>query len=118
MTAEMIGKALGAAASYSVAREVPLVRVVFCDAQPYDAGFIAPEDIAGRVRVKGRGGTVLQPAVDLIEGAKDLPGNAPILIITDGGIENDLKVHREHAFLIPEGSGLPFRARGKVFYFK
>ena len=118
MTAEMIGKALGAAASYSVAREVPLVRVVFCDAQPYDAGFIAPEDIAGRVSVKGRGGTVLQPAVDLIEGAKDLPGNAPILIITDGGIENDLKVHREHAFLIPEGSGLPFRARGKVFYFK
>ncbi|MBR1751718.1 MAG: hypothetical protein IJ740_12750 [Ruminococcus sp.] len=118
MSPEMIGKALGAAASYSVAKDVPFVRVVFCDAQAYDIGYIAPEDIAGRVMVKGRGGTVLQPAVDLLENAKDLPKNAPILIITDAGIEHDLKVHHEHAFLIPEGARLPFRPRGKVFYFK
>lgn len=118
MSPEMIGKALGAAASYSVAKDVPLVRVVFCDAQAYDIGYIAPEDIAGRVMVKGRGGTILQPAVDLLENAKDLPKNAPILIITDAGIEHDLKVHHEHAFLIPEGARLPFRPRGEVFYFK
>ena len=118
MSPEMIGKALGAAASYSVAKDVPLVRVVFCDAQAYDIGYIAPEDIAGRVMVKGRGGTILQPAVDLLENARDFPKNGPILIITDAGIEHDLKVHREHAFLIPEGARLPFRPRGKVFYFK
>ena len=118
MSPEMIGKALGAAASYSVAKDVPFVRVVFCDAQAYDIGYIAPEDIAGRVMVKGRGGTVLQPAVDLLENAKDLPKDAPILIITDAGIEHDLKVHHEHAFLIPEGARLPFRSGGKVFYFK
>lgn len=118
MSPEMIGKALGAAASYSVAKDVPFVRVVFCDAQAYDIGYIAPEDIAGRVMVKGRGGTVLQPAVDLLENAKDLPKDAPILIITDAGIEHDLKVHHEHAFLIPEGARLPFRPGGKVFYFK
>ena len=118
MSPEMIGKALGAAASYSVSKDVPLVRVVFCDAQAYDIGYIAPEDIAGRVMVKGRGGTILQPAVDLIENAKDFPKNGPILIITDAGIEHDLKVHYEHAFLIPEGASLPFRPRGKVFYFK
>lgn len=118
MTPEMIGKALGAAASYSVAKDVPLVRVVFCDAQAYDIGFIAPDDIAGRVRVKGRGGTILQPAVDLLENATDFPKNGPILIITDAEIEHDLKVHHEHAFLIPEGARLPFRPRGKVFYFK
>ena len=118
MTPEMIGKALGAAASYSVAKDVPLVRVVFCDAQAYDIGFIAPDDIAGRVRVKGRGGTILQPAVDLLENAADFPKNGPILIITDAEIEHDLKVHHEHAFLIPEGARLPFRPRGKVFYFK
>jgi len=51
--------------------------------------------------VKSRGGTVLQPAVDLIENAKDFPKNGPILMITDADIENDLKVRREHAFLIP-----------------
>ena len=118
MSPEMIGKALGAAASYSVAKDVPLVRVVFCDAQAYDIGYIAPEDIAGRVMIKGRGGTVLQPAVDLLENAKDFPKDGPILIITDAGIENNLKVHHEHAFLIPEGARLPFRPRGKVFYFK
>lgn len=79
---------------------------------------LAPEDIAGRVAVKGRGGTVLQPAVDLLEHAADFPKNGPILIITDAEIEHDLKVHHEHAFLIPEGKRLPFRARGKVFYSK
>ncbi|MBO5318343.1 MAG: hypothetical protein J6B01_00870 [Ruminococcus sp.] len=118
MSPALIGKALGAAASYSVAKDVPFVRVVFCDAQAYDIGYAAPENIAGRVMVKGRGGTVLQPAVDLLENADDFPKNGPILIITDAGIERDLKVHREHAFLIPEGKRLPFRPRGKVFYFK
>ena len=118
MSPEMIGKALGAAASYSAAKDVPLVRVVFCDADAYDAGYVAPEDIAGRVMVKGRGGTALQPAVDLLEHAKDFPKNGPILIITDAGIEPDLHIHHEHAFLIPEGERLPFRARGKVFYFR
>lgn len=118
MSPTLIGKALGAAASYSVAKDVPLVRVVFCDADAYDIGYVAPEDIAGRVMVKGRGGTVLQPAVDLLENSKDFPKNGPILIITDAGIEHDLKVHREHAFLIPDGKRLPFRPRGKVFYFK
>ena len=118
MSAEMIGLALGAAASYSVAKEVPYVRVVFCDADAYDIGYVSPEDIAGRVRVQGRGGTVLQPAVDLLEHADDFPKNAPILVITDGYIEDDLHIKHEHAFLIPEGNRLPFRAWGKVFYFK
>ncbi|WP_037324657.1 vWA domain-containing protein [Ruminococcus flavefaciens] len=117
MTPELIGKALGAAASYSVSKDVPLVRVVFCDANAYDIGYIAPEDIAGRVMVKGRGGTILQPAVDLLEQAKDFPKDGPILIITDAQIEDNLKIHHEHAFLIPEGRRLPFRPRGKVFYF-
>ena len=118
MSPELIGKALGAAASYSAAKDVPLVRVVFCDADAYDIGYVAPEDIAGRVMVKGRGGTELQPAVDLLEHAKDFPKEGPILIITDAGIEPDLRIHHEHAFLIPEGARLPFRAKGKVFYFK
>lgn len=118
MSPRMIGIALGAAASYSVAKEVPLVRVIFCDAYPYDIGYVTPEDIAGRVRVEGRGGTVLQPAVDLLENAGDFPKNAPVLIVTDGYIEDDLRIKREHAFLIPEGNRLPFRSRGKVFYFK
>ncbi len=118
MSAKLIGYALGAAASYASAKEVPCARVVFCDADAYDEGYMAPDEIAGRVEVKGRGGTILQPAVDLLIKARDFPKTAPILIITDGFIEANLKVHREHAFLLPQGASLPFRPSGKVFHFK
>ena len=117
MRPKLLGYALGAIASYAAAKEVPYARVVFCDADAYDAGWLAPEDIAGRVEVQGRGGTILQPGVDLLMKAKDFPKDAPILIITDGYIEKNLSVRREHAFLIPRGNHLPFRAKGKVFYF-
>lgn len=118
MDTKMIGMALGSVASYSAVREVPYARVVFCDAAAYDAGYLSPDEIAGRVEVKGRGGTRLQPGIDLLEHSRDFPSDAPVLIITDAEIENDLKIHRNHAFLIPKGRRLPFRAGGEVFYFE
>lgn len=36
-----LGMALGSIVSYAVAKEVPFVRVIFCDACPYDAGYLA-----------------------------------------------------------------------------
>jgi predicted metal-dependent peptidase len=57
---------------------------MFCDAFAYDAGYMRPDDIAGRVKVRGRGGTVLQPGIDLLERAADFPESGPILVITDG----------------------------------
>ena len=118
MSAKQLGMALGSIASYAASKEVPFARVVFCDAQAYDAGYLAPEEIAGRVTVQGRGGTILQPGIDLLERAQDFPKNGPILIITDGYIEENLHVRHDHAFLIPYGNRLPFQARGDVFYFK
>ncbi|MFG6322923.1 MAG: hypothetical protein K1W41_16080 [Lachnospiraceae bacterium] len=117
MDAAMIGKALGAVASYSAAHDVPFARVVFCDAQAYDAGYLSPDDIAGRVCVKGRGGTVLQPGIDLLEKARDFPRDGPILVITDGMIEERIAIKHEHAWLLPQGNRLPFRTRMPVFYF-
>jgi len=117
MTAKMIGYALGAVASYSAAKNVSYARVIFCDATAYDAGYLSPEEIAGKVEVKGRGGTILQPAVDFLLKAKDFPKDAPILIITDGWIEKNLVVKRDHAFLIPRSRHLPFFTRSKIFYF-
>jgi predicted metal-dependent peptidase len=73
MDRALLAKALGAIASYSLAREVPAARVVFCDAAAYDQGYMPPEQIAERVRVRGRGGTVLQPGIDLLEQAADFP---------------------------------------------
>ncbi|GAA3128104.1 putative metal-dependent peptidase [Kribbella aluminosa] len=114
MNRELLGKALGAIASYSRARDVPAARVVYCDAAAYDAGYVPVDDIAGRMKVHGRGGTVLQPGVDLLERADDFPAQGPILLITDGQCDV-VRVRREHAWLIPRGASLPFTARGPVF---
>ncbi|MER5382813.1 hypothetical protein ABT040_21455 [Streptomyces sp. NPDC002688] len=114
MDRTLLGKALGAIASYAEARDVPAARVVFCDAAPHDAGFLPVTEIAGRVRVHGRGGTVLQPGIDLLHRADDFPPGAPVLVITDGYCDV-LRVRREHAYLIPQDARLPFTARGPVF---
>ncbi|WP_435803702.1 vWA domain-containing protein [Streptomyces mirabilis] len=114
MDRTLLGKALGAIASYAEARDVPAARVVFCDAAPHDAGYLPVTEIAGRVRVHGRGGTVLQPGIDLLHRADDFPPGAPLLVITDGWCDV-LRVRREHAYLIPQGARLPFTARGPVF---
>jgi predicted metal-dependent peptidase len=110
----LLAKALGAVASYSMARDVPAVRVVFCDAATYDQGYMPPEAIASRVQVRGRGGTILQPAIDFLQEASDFPREGPLLIITDGLCDR-LQVRRNHAFLIPRGRQLPFVPKGPVF---
>jgi predicted metal-dependent peptidase len=116
MDRRLLGKALGAIASYAVTRDVQAVRVVFCDAEAHDNGWMHPLDIAGRVRVRGRGGTVLQPGIELLEHAPDFPKDGPILVITDAWIDR-VRIKRDHAFLIPAGAVLPFPARGPVFRF-
>ena len=115
MQREELGKALGAVVSYSQAQAVKQVRLVYCDATPYDEGFVTIESLATRVSVRGRGGTVLQPAVTLLETRQDFPKDCPILIITDGLCEADLTVRRDHAFLLAPGGRLPFRTHKPVF---
>jgi len=110
----LLGTGLGAIASYAVARDVSRVRVVFCDAAAHDNGWMDPLEIASRVRVRGRGGTVLQPGVDLIEQAADFPPDGPLLVVTDGACDR-VSVRRDHAFLVPAGARLPFVPRGPVF---
>lgn len=117
MDRSVLAHALGAIASYSIARDVPAVRVVFCDAAVYDQGYVNPEAIADRVQVKGRGGTILQPAIHLLDRAEDFPKDGPLLIITDGFCDR-LTIRREHAFLMPIGHHLPFVPKGPVFRIK
>jgi predicted metal-dependent peptidase len=114
MPPKLLGKALGAIASYALAHDVPAARIVYCDAAPYDAGYLPVEEIATRLRVRGRGGTTLQPGIDLLLHNPDFPPDAPILIITDGECD-PLTVRREHAFLLPRGARLPFNPRGEIF---
>lgn len=73
MERSLLAAALGAIASYSEARDVNHVRVVFCDAAAYDQGIMSPRDLGGAVQVRGRGSTVLQLGIDLLDNDADLP---------------------------------------------
>ena len=118
MERHLLAAALGTIASYSEARDVKRIRLVFCDAAPYDQGYIPPEDLAGAVQIRGRGGTVLQPGIDLLDRDPKFPRNAPLLIITDGDCDRlDLR-GRNHAYLVPWGNRLPFPPKGPVFRLK
>ena len=110
----LLAAALGTVASYSEARDVHHIWLVFCDAAAYDQGIIHPDDLAEAVHVKGRGGTVLQPGIDLLERDPEFPKEAPILIITDGECDRLNLRGRNHAFLIPYGNRLPFPPKGPV----
>ena len=114
----LLASALGAIASYSQSRDVEHVRVVFCDAAAYDQGIMGPEEIAGAVKVRGRGGTRLQPGIDLLDRDPQFPKEAPLLIITDGDCDRLNLRGRNHAYLIPWGKRLPFVPRGPVFRLK
>lgn len=100
MDRALLGESLGAIASYCESREVPRARVVFCDAIAWDAGYMRPDEIAGKVTIRGRGGTVLQPGIDLLECADNFPKDGPILIVTDGFCDY-FRTGREHAILLP-----------------
>ena len=115
MDRRLLASALGSVASYAASRDVPAARVVFCDAAAYDMGYMRPDDIAGTVKVRGRGGTVLQPGVDLLGKAHDFPKEAPLLIITDGQCDKVMLYGRVHAYLLPTGASLPFVPKGKIF---
>ncbi|MDP3655131.1 MAG: hypothetical protein Q8R67_26025 [Rhodoferax sp.] len=118
MEPQLLGKALGAIASYAMARDVVAVRLVCCDAQAYDSGWVEPERLLDRFSLRGRGGTVLQPGLDRLRDLAvqgDFPKNGPLLVITDGYCESQLSTSMDHAYLLPAGRRLPFLARGEVF---
>ncbi|KEY58937.1 hypothetical protein [Serratia sp. DD3] len=118
MNIQLLGKALGAIASYALAHDVQQVRFICCDAQAYDKGWVMPEQLLYRFALEGRGGTVLQPGINLLSQLSkrgEFPAQGPILIITDGGCEQYIDIQMEHAWLLPEGHRLPFIPRGEVF---
>jgi predicted metal-dependent peptidase len=116
MDSSTLARGLGAIASYALSREVLQVRVIQCDAGIHDMGYVEPERLLETVEVKGRGGTVLMPAIAKLEAAGDFPKDAPILVITDGECDY-LTIRRAHAFLLPVGGRLPFDTRAPIFHF-
>lgn len=116
MDRELLGKGIGAITSYAIAQEIKYIRLICCDTQPYDAGFVPVLQLLNRVKIAGRGGTILQSGIQYLENKDDFPKDAPILVITDGYCEEDLKIKHDHAYLIPKGHRLPFSTRKPIFY--
>lgn len=114
MSHELLQRGLAAVVAFAGREGVARIRFVMCDTRPYDEGFIPIERLKRPYRIMGRGGTILQPSIDLLEQAHNFPDDAPILIITDGEIDI-LKVTREHAYLLPGDGKLPFEPSGPVF---
>jgi len=115
MAADDLSRAIGAIVSYGVAHDVQAVRLIDCDARPYDRGYLEVEALTGRVEVHGRGGTTLQPGLDLLDTLDDLPRDAPVMIITDGAYEQELKTAREHCYVMAPGTYPWWRTHGPVF---
>lgn len=113
MSRKLLSRALGAVAQLAFGKRVRTLRLIYCDAAPVDAGWVSPEELMGVVQVSGRGGTVLQDGIDLLN-RLGLPADMPLLVVTDG-LCDPLRVARPHAFLVPAGMGLPFKPDGPVF---
>jgi predicted metal-dependent peptidase len=114
MDRAVLAKGIGAIASYALSRDVRYVRLICCDAAAHDMGYVTPERLLEAIELRGRGGTVLMPAIQMIERAHDIPREAPVLIVTDGDCDT-LTVRRDHAYLMP-GGRLPFTPQGPVFH--
>jgi len=119
MDRNLLGRALGAIASYAESRDVPAIRLILCDAAPYDRGYLPPTDLRGSVCIQGRGGTVLQPAVAHLLRQPDFPATAPVMILTDGWCEEEILCAREHCFILPRKSwkegALSLRTSAPIF---
>lgn len=115
MSSGDLSRALGSIISYALAHEVEAVRLIDCDAQPYDRGWVEVESLRGVVEVHGRGGTKLQPGLNLLDSSNDLPADAPVMIITDGAYEQELTTRREHCYLLPPGAWPWYPTHGPVF---
>lgn len=111
----LLGKSLGIIAAYAKQYDVLEVKLIYCDATPYDAGYVNVSSLKDRIKVTGRGGTVLQQAVNYLQAHKDFPQKAPILILTDGYFEESLEVKNPHAFVVPDKRII--RGRKDVFEF-
>jgi predicted metal-dependent peptidase len=114
MSHRLLQQGLSAVVAFAERNGVSQIRLIMCDTRPFDEGFIPLRTLRRPYHIRGRGGTILQPAIDLLLQADDFPDDAPILIVTDGQIDV-LTVRREHAYLLPGRGTLPFEPDGPVF---
>ena len=106
-------QALGAITAYALSRNISLIRVLTSGAELEDRGNVAAESLAQPLALSARSSATLQPALNVLEKARDFPEDAPILLVT--GVPCDrIKTQRDHAFLIPDGGRLTYQTAAPV----
>ena len=105
--------ALGAITTYALSRSIPSVRLVLSGLELIDAGQTACDELFQSFRISERSAACIQPAIELLDKARDFPEDAPILVLT--GVPCDrIKTQRTHAYLIPEGGRLTYQSSAPV----
>ena len=108
LPATMLTQVLGAISTYAVSRNVQRVRMVYTGGELRDLGPIAADEMLQHRISLPRSTPLLQPAVQLLDDARDFPGDAPILLIS-GMPPDRVSTQRTHAWLIPDASRLPYK---------
>ena len=100
MDRDLLAEAFEVLTMQSLAHDISRIRLIFCDKTTYDEGYVLPEHLREHTDIKGLQHPPLQPGIDLLEAAYDLPKTSPILLVTDGACDQ-LSIQREHAFVVP-----------------
>jgi hypothetical protein len=117
LPAEMLAPVLGAISTYAVSRNVQRVRMIFSGSEVRDLGPIAADEILLNRPALPRSTPLLQPAVKLLEDARDFPNDAPLLVIS-GMPPDRVATTRTHAWLIPDSSRLPFKTDATIMRYE
>lgn len=105
--------ALGAITTYALSRSIPSVRLILSGAELVDESQTACDDLFQRFRISERPTTAIQPAVELLDAARDFPDDAPLLLLTAVPCDR-IKTKRTHAYLIPEDGRLTYHSDAPV----
>jgi predicted metal-dependent peptidase len=111
-----LSEVLGAIGAYALSRNISRVRIVFSGSEVRDLGPIAADDIPAQRVPLPRSTPSLGPGVRAMEESRDFPSDAPLLIVS-GMPPDRATTPRTHAWLIPEGSRLPFKTEADVIRF-
>ena len=110
---EILAEAIGAIGVYALSRNIQQVRIVTSGAGLCDLGMVAADIISHEIASSPRSTPKLQPAIELLDSARDFPTEAPVLILA--GMPCDrIGTRREHAFLVRKGNRLPFQTDAAV----
>ncbi len=105
--------ALGAITTYSLSRSIPSVRLVLSGLDLDDRGQATCDELFQHFKISARSSTTIQPAVELLDAARDFPEDAPLLLLTALPCDK-IKTHRTHAYLVPEDGRLTYQSNAPV----